>query len=129
VAQVPVPPASGSVDTVESHHPAISGPIALAQNAPAGGFLRADWTAQLGVYSRLYKARVEAIRVHAISGMGIPRIARVERHGRTMWDAQLAGLTLSGAHQTCSALAARGAACIIIAPQSDHLAMLDDSAG
>lgn len=101
----------------------------MAGNAPAGGFVRADWTAQLGVYSRLYKARVEAIRVHAISGMGIPRIARVERHGRTMWDAQLAGLTLSGAHETCSALAARKAACVIIAPQSDHLAMLDNSAG
>jgi D-alanyl-D-alanine carboxypeptidase len=170
----PAPAASGSFDTVASHHPAISGPIALAQNAPpgalaqnapsgdlaqnapsgdlaqnapsgdlaqnapsgamagnapAGGFVRADWTAQLGVYSRLYKARVEAIRVHAISGMGIPRIARVERHGRTMWDAQLAGLTLSGAHETCSALAARKAACVIIAPQSDHLAMLDNSAG
>jgi len=128
-AAAPAAPPSGGFDTVESHHPAVSGPIALAQNAPAGGFVRADWTAQLGVYSRLYKARVEAIRVHAISGMGIPRIARVERHGRTMWDAQLAGLTLNGAHQTCSALAARGAACIIIAPQSDHLAMLDNGAG
>jgi D-alanyl-D-alanine carboxypeptidase len=92
----------------------------------------AGWTAQIGVFTRMSRARIAAISVRQMRGIGIPRIARFESHGRTLWTAQLAGLTLNGAHQTCSALAARraasssggGGACFVIAPQSDHLAML-----
>ena len=49
-------------------------------------------------------------------GVGIPRIARVERHGQTLWTAQLAGLTLTAAHETCNALAAHGNSCMVIRP-------------
>ncbi len=128
VAPAPAP-APAQVAPVGDEAAAPAGPIGLNNASPPAGFIRADWTAQLGVYSHLYKARVEAIRAQRMSGAGIPRIARIERHGRVLWKAQLAGLTLTAAHETCSALAARRAACTIIAPQSDHLAMVDNAAG
>ncbi len=100
---------------------AAQAPARLAAGAPAAG---AGWTAQLGVYTRMAKARLAAMSVRQMRGVGIPRIARVQSHGKTMWTAQLAGLTSSAARQTCSALAARRAACFVIAPQSDHLAVV-----
>jgi hypothetical protein len=84
-----------------------------------------DWIAQLGVYARLSRARIEAIDMRHLRGVGIARVARVESHGRTLWKAQLAGLTFSAAHETCDVLAARGRSCLIIPPATDHLAMLD----
>jgi D-alanyl-D-alanine carboxypeptidase len=100
---------------------------------PAASRLRpvyaGSWTAQLGLYSRMSKARIVAIRVEQMRGIGIARIARVERHGKTLWTAQLAGLSFSAAHDTCSVLAARGDSCRIIAPSTDHLAMEVQSDG
>ena len=82
------------------------------------------WIAQLGVYRLMASARIEAITVQRRHGVGVARIARLERHGHTLWTAQLAGLTLTAAHETCNDLAARRSSCLIIAPSSDHLASL-----
>jgi D-alanyl-D-alanine carboxypeptidase len=81
------------------------------------------WTAQLGIFARMSKARIEAVAVKQMRGVGVARIARVEQHGRILWTAQLAGLTLDAAHDTCDALAARGDSCRVIGPYADHLAM------
>jgi hypothetical protein len=87
------------------------------------------WTASLGTFKRMSAARVRAITVQKMRGTGIARIAKVESHGRISWSAQLAGLTHNSAHATCSALAAHGTACTIIAPSSDHLAERAQSDG
>jgi D-alanyl-D-alanine carboxypeptidase len=87
------------------------------------------WTAQVGSYARMNYARLQAITVHKMRGVGIARIARLDRHGKVLWAAQLAGLSQTDAHATCQALAARGHSCVVIAPQADHLAMRDTSAG
>jgi D-alanyl-D-alanine carboxypeptidase len=87
------------------------------------------WTAQLGYYSRLAYARRQAVHAHALRGIGIARVAKVDHHGKVLWTAQLAGLTQYDAHATCHALAVRGNACIVIAPQAEHLAERDTSAG
>jgi D-alanyl-D-alanine carboxypeptidase len=87
---------------------------------------RANWTAQIGPLTKLAKARTQAIAVAHMRGVGIPRVARVKRHGLILYTAQLAGLTQSAAHQTCSALAARRTSCVIIPPQADHMAALAD---
>jgi D-alanyl-D-alanine carboxypeptidase len=103
----------------QHHQPAAS--LAVASRARPryiGG-----WIAQLGLYTRMSRARVEALTVEQMRGVGVPRIARVERHGRVLWTAQLAGLTHSAAHETCDVLAARGDSCLIIAPSTEHLAM------
>jgi len=120
-----VPPVqSAPVESVDMTAPRRSGPLALGGTtrvADAGG-----WTAQLGLYSRMSRARIEAIAVHHMRGIGIPRIARVQSHGRILWTAQLAGLTLSAAHETCEALTARGDQCHVVAPSGgDHLAAWD----
>ena len=109
------------VRTVASQQHQPAAPLAVASRAKPqyiGG-----WIAQLGLYTRMSRARVEALAVQQMRGVGVPRIARVERHGKVLWTAQLAGLTHSAAHETCDALAARGDSCLIIAPSTDHLAM------
>ncbi len=88
-----------------------------------------SWVAQLGLFSRISKARIEAVAARDISGAGFPRIARVERHGKTLWNAQVAGLSLAAAHEACDAMAARGSSCRIIAPPADHLAMETTNTG
>jgi D-alanyl-D-alanine carboxypeptidase len=85
------------------------------------------WVAQIGLYSRLAKARTEAFAMHRLSGAGVVRIARVEHHGRTLWGAQLADLSFDAAHSTCSVVNARGGACHVVSVGEDHVAMLSDS--
>jgi D-alanyl-D-alanine carboxypeptidase len=87
------------------------------------------WTAQVGSYARMRYARLQALTVHKLRGVGIARIARLDRHGKVLWAAQLAGLTRTGAHETCRAMAARGDSCVVIAPAAEHLAMRDTPTG
>ena len=100
-----------------------------ARTATAHGGVLGGWVAQLGVYTHMAKARTEAVAVQQMRGVGIARIARVQRHGQTMWTAQLAGLTYHAAHETCDVMAARGSSCHVLAPATDHLAMLDTGSG
>jgi D-alanyl-D-alanine carboxypeptidase len=105
--------------------PPPAAPPVIQVAAPPRPRLAGDWIAQLGLFSRMSRARVEAITVQQMRGIGIARIARVERHGRTLWGAQLAGLSLMAAHETCDELAERGKSCRVIPPASDHLALAD----
>jgi len=88
-----------------------------------------DWTAQLGIYKLLASARVEAVSAQKRYGIGVARIARLERHGRTLWTAQLAGLSLTAAHQTCDDMLQHRTSCLVIAPPVDHLAALPAGEG
>jgi len=105
--------------------PPAATPPALQVANPPHARLAGNWIAQLGLFSRMSRARIVAITVQQMQGTGIARIARIERHGRTLWGAQLAGLSLTAAHATCDELAARGKACQVIAPGSDHLALAE----
>ena len=74
--------------------------------------------------------RIEAINAQRHYGQGVARIARLERHGHTLWTAQLAGLSRTGARQTCSDRTVHRSSCLVIAPSADHLASLPaDEAG
>jgi hypothetical protein len=116
-----MPDSPAPAQTVASRQPRPAAPLPLGSHTRIAS--NGSWTAQLGLFARQSKARIEAMAAQKLGGAGIPRIARVERHGKTLWNAQLAGLSLSAAHQTCDALAARGSACRILAPSADHLAM------
>ncbi len=83
-----------------------------------------NWVAQLGAFTHMTTARTVAVRVRAQRGVGIARIAKVEHRGHTLWAAQLAGLSYHAAHETCNRLAAHGQSCMVLAPATDHLAML-----
>jgi D-alanyl-D-alanine carboxypeptidase len=108
-------------------------PIQLATNQPGPQSVTRDmipgWTAAVGTFTHMDAARARAISVQRMRGVGIARIAKLQSHGRTLWTAQLAGLTHNAAHATCSVLTARRTACTIIAPQSDHLASRSQSDG
>ena len=129
--QQPADPAIGSVSAGPVAAVTVHRQPASAQQFAANGPMRArgGWTAEFGMFTRMAKARVEAMSVRQMRGVGIPRIARVQSHGKTLWSAQLAGLSQAAAHQTCNVLAARGAACSIIAPETAALAARDRSAG
>ena len=123
--QPPVaPPAQNPpLQTVASQQRHPAAPLPLGKRTKPAIQLAGNWTAQLGIYARQSKARTAALAVRQMRGVGVARIARVQLHGKTLWTAQLAGLSLAAAHETCSALAARGDACHVIAPAADHLAM------
>lgn len=123
----PVTPQGGTLQMASNTHPRTAAPIPAANRShatPSGG-----WVAQLGVYSHMAKARTAALTAHHLRGEGVPRIAKVEAKGHTMWSAQLAGLSSHSARATCSAMAARGNSCKVIAPSADHLAMLTNDDG
>jgi D-alanyl-D-alanine carboxypeptidase len=130
---VPLPaPSSGIASLFPTADAATIRPVAPRSTAKNGNVTLAstrDWTAQAGVYSRLVNARLKAITVHEMRGVGVARVARLDRHGRVLWAAQLAGLTQFSAAKTCHVLAAHGDSCIVIAPQADHFAMRDTPAG
>ncbi len=127
---VPARLASARVVTHASNLPSPP-PAAPVQRvaSSAHGTALGGWVAQLGVYTHMAKARTEAIAVREMRGVGVARIARVQRHGQTMWTAQLAGLSFHAAHETCNAMAARGTSCHVLAPAADHLAMLTTDSG
>jgi D-alanyl-D-alanine carboxypeptidase len=130
VAVAPPQPAAPVTNVLSHHNKAANAqPIQLASKDPVSGSHITGWTAQVGVYSHMSKARVQAMAVQHMRGVGIARIAKLQSHGKTLWTAQLAGLTQTAAHKTCNVLAAKGDSCLIIAPQADHLAMQDTSAG
>jgi D-alanyl-D-alanine carboxypeptidase len=98
-------------------------PVRQATNH-ARAFHQGEWVAQLGVYTRLEKARIAAVAARQLRGVGVARVARIEKHGKTLWGAQLAGLSFDAAHSTCSVLHARGTSCHVLSVGDDHLAML-----
>ena len=131
---IPLPPPSAGVSLFPSADAATLRPMLnRSPSRVAGNSVTRDlipgWTAELGSYARMNYARLQAINVHNMRGVGVARIARLDRHGKVLWAAQLAGLTQTGAHATCQLMAQRGHSCRVIAPQGEHLAMRDVSAG
>lgn len=87
------------------------------------------WVAQLGLYYYKTNARLVALKARRLHGHGIAQIQHVQRHGKTLWLAQLTGLTYDGAHDTCRAMTAHGSQCDVRSLTSDHLAMLSGESG
>lgn len=88
---------------------------------------RAQWVARLGVYRYEVNARQAAVKAHRLHGRGIAQIEHVEQHGRNLWLAQLAGLTYTGAQNTCREMHAHEGLCAVQRLNSDNLAMLSRS--
>ncbi len=125
---IPLPPESRAVSLFPSAQAATLRPASHQANGVTRNRVP-GWTAQVGSYAKMNYARLQAITLHEMRGVGIARIARLDHHGKVLWAAQLAGLTRFDAHATCQALAAQGHSCRVIAPQNEHLAMRDSAAG
>jgi D-alanyl-D-alanine carboxypeptidase len=116
----PRPPANG-LSLFPSANAATMHPQKKLAMAPPPRGAAGGWTAEVGSYKRQITARSRAIAVRDMRGVGIPRVAKIVNHGKILWAAQLAGLTEPAAHATCSALAAHGDFCSVIAP-AEHFA-------
>jgi D-alanyl-D-alanine carboxypeptidase len=109
--------------------PAHAAPVRVADAVYDHPAMSGGWIAQLGVFKLLVSARIEAINAQRHYGQGVARIARLERHGRTLWTAQLVGLTRTAARQTCNDRTVHRSSCLVIAPSADHLASLPAEEG
>lgn len=81
-----------------------------------------QWAAQLGTYSYKHDARYAALRAHRLSGAGVAQIRHIEQHGKTLWVAQITGLTYTSANSTCRDMHAHNGRCSIQRLDANHLA-------
>jgi D-alanyl-D-alanine carboxypeptidase len=83
---------------------------------------RSAWTIQIGSFGSERAAREAASNARRLADDGEARIETASQHGRTIWRAQITGLTSAEAQGTCAALARHRAACVILRPDPRQLA-------
>jgi D-alanyl-D-alanine carboxypeptidase len=102
------------------------GLIAAAQAAPApvaaGRGRPPRFAVQVGAFMTEAVARRAATMARRAAGAGDPRAEHATVQGRTVWRAQLVGLTEAEARAACAALARQRLACTPIRPDPRQLA-------
>jgi D-alanyl-D-alanine carboxypeptidase len=83
---------------------------------------RAAWTIQIGSFGSERAAREAASNARRVADDGEPRIETASQHGRTIWRAQVTGLTSAEAQGACAARARHRAACVILRPDPRQVA-------
>lgn len=81
-----------------------------------------QWAAQLGLYVYKHDARYAALKASRLSGYGVAQIRHIRQHGKTLWLAQLTGLTYANARTACSNLHAHDGRCSVERLYANHLA-------
>jgi hypothetical protein len=72
------------------------------------------WAIQVGSFSSERAARDAAVSARRAADGGDVRIEPASQHGRTVWRAQVTGLTASEAQGACAELGRRRSACIVL---------------
>jgi D-alanyl-D-alanine carboxypeptidase len=80
----------------------------------------ANWSVQVGTYSSQATARSAAIAAKREAEAGDARIEAVRVRGKTIWRAQVVGLTASDAQDACSGH--HKGSCIMIRPDARQVA-------
>jgi len=83
---------------------------------------RAAWTIQIGSFGNERAAREAASNARRVVDDGEARIETASQHGRTIWRAQVTGLTSAEAQGACAALVRHRAACAILRPDPRQVA-------
>jgi D-alanyl-D-alanine carboxypeptidase len=83
---------------------------------PAHARTSATWTIQVGSFGTERLAREVASNARRTIDGGEVRVEPANQHGRTVWRAQVTGLTAAEAQGACVALARHRAACLIVRP-------------
>ena len=96
--------------------PARKAALRVRAEAPAG------WTIQVGSFRSEQAARVAAAVAHRTADSGDAHIEAVKLRYRTLWRAQVVGLSVAEAREACSHLARRRTVCIILRPEPRQLA-------
>jgi D-alanyl-D-alanine carboxypeptidase len=82
----------------------------------------ANWTIQVGSFGNERTAREAASNARRTADSGEARIEPVSQRGRTVWRAQVTGLTAAEAQGACTALARHRAACMVLRPDQRQVA-------
>jgi hypothetical protein len=80
----------------------------------------ANWTVQVGTFSTEAAAHGAALATRREADGGEVRIEPVRLRGKTVWRAQVTGLTASDAQEACAGR--RKAACMVIRPETRQIA-------
>jgi D-alanyl-D-alanine carboxypeptidase len=83
---------------------------------------RAAWTIQIGSFGNERAAREAASNARRVVDDGEARIETASQHGRTIWRAQVTGLTSAEAQGACAALVRHRSACVILRPDPRQVA-------
>ena len=124
--QMDVPPERRT--TVASRMPGLVGTahaatLAAQQIRPAANTrTAAAWTIQVGSFGSERAAREAASSARRAADGGEVRIEPASLHGRTIWRAQVTGLTAAEAQGTCAALARHRSACTVLRPDQRQVA-------
>ncbi len=125
--QMDVPPERRT--TVASRMPSLVGTaqaatLAAQQIRPAAANSRtaAAWSIQVGSFGSERAAREAASSARRATDSGEMRIESASLRGRTIWRAQVTGLTAAEAQGTCSALARHRSACTVLRPDQRQVA-------
>ncbi len=82
----------------------------------------AAWAIQVGSFGTERAAREAAANALRAADGGEARIEAANKHGRTMWRAQVGGLTANEAQSACAALSRHRAACVVLRPDQGQVA-------
>lgn len=103
-----------------SHVTLISSARAAEVSHPMHAARAANWSVQVGTFNSEAAARDAALAARREAESGEVRVEPIRLRGRTIWRAQVTGLTASDAQDACSGH--RRGACMVIRPDSRQLA-------
>lgn len=111
-------PVSRHIATTTPHIMLVS--TAHAAEAPRAAPARAAWAVQVGVFPTQEAARTAASSVRREEESGEIHVAATKLRGRTVWRAQVTGLSSDDAVDACSTRRKTG--CLVIRPDSRRIA-------
>jgi D-alanyl-D-alanine carboxypeptidase len=80
------------------------------------------WGIQVGGFASEKSAREAALNARRAADGGDARIESTSQHGKTLWRAQVMGLTASEAQNACTTLARHRTACVVLRPDQRQVA-------
>jgi len=80
----------------------------------------ANWTVQVGTFSSETAAHSAALAARREAEAGEARVEPIRMRAKTIWRAQVTGLTQSDAQDTCSGH--HRSACVVIRPEARQIA-------
>src|SRR5271165_91990 len=93
-------------------------PIQPVSHAP----VTASWTIQVGSFGSERAAHDAASNARRVADGGEMRVEPANQHGRTIWRAQVTGLTPTEAQGACSVLSRHKTPCVVLRPDQRQVA-------
>ena len=77
---------------------------------------------QVGTFASQRSAHAAALAARHAAADGEPRVESVSARGRTLWRAQLTGMSGAEAQNACAALARKRLPCLVLRPEGRQVA-------